>query len=146
MPTSDGSKKTPVLLLAEDDRDSAFLFERIFRQVCPRWDFVNVEDGSLAVTYIQEKGLPDFLVTDLNMPRMNGYDLISWVRARENPFRLPVVVTSSLFDPEVKQKCEALGADELVAKGASIANLRGVLKRFAEMAERELEQRGDDGA
>jgi chemotaxis family two-component system response regulator Rcp1 len=137
----------PLLLLAEDDRDSAFLFERIFKQVCPCWSFVCMPDGLAAVHYMEENGLPQVLVTDLNMPRMDGYGLISWVRSRREALRIPVVVTTSGLDEEIQQKCHDLGADEALVKGSRIEDLKNVLRRFTAFAEKEqsLRANGHDG-
>ncbi len=137
MPTKPSTLQ-PLLLLAEDDHNSAFLFEHTFKKVCPNWRFVCLPNGAEAVKFMEEKEKPHILVTDLNMPQMNGYEVLEWLRGRREKFPMIVVVTSGLFDAEIQKKCRQLGADELLPKGAANESIREMLRRFADLAEKQL--------
>lgn len=61
-------------------------------------------------------GLPDIVVTDIEMPRLDGYALTR--RIKEHPVlsRLPVILFSSLITDELRHKGKAVGADGQISK------------------------------
>lgn len=58
----------------------------------------------------------DLLITDLNMPRLDGYSLVEAVRADAPDEALPIVILSSLSDREAIDQGMALGADAYLTK------------------------------
>src|SRR5438552_16825551 len=93
-----------VILLAEDDDNDVVLIKRAFDKGCIRSPLMVVPDGEQAVAYLsgvgkywnrQEYPLPDLMLLDLKMPRMDGFDVLRWVRAQPNFSGLRVVVLTS---------------------------------------------------
>jgi CheY-like chemotaxis protein len=70
------------------------------------------------------------IVTDLNMPRMDGFELIRTVRAEGGAARVPIVVVSADTDPGTPALAAAAGADAFLAKPYSPALLRRTLERL----------------
>ena len=64
------------------------------------------------------------LVTDLNMPAMDGFELIERVRADSRTARLPIVVISGDSDPRTPARLYRLGADAYFGKPYSPARVR----------------------
>jgi CheY-like chemotaxis protein len=64
------------------------------------------------------------LVTDLHLPRMDGYELIERVRATGSLAGLPIVVVSGDTDPLVDARLRSLGADAYFPKPFSPAEVR----------------------
>ena len=131
--TEDTSMPDPapfVLLLAEDDEDLAFLFRRIFRAFEPHWRLEWTRDGAEAVDYCRKRGLPDVVVTDLNMPGMNGFEVISWMEAQPSPKSTTVVVYSSSDDERTRERCRQAGASEFISKAIDATRLRELLRRI----------------
>jgi CheY-like chemotaxis protein len=64
------------------------------------------------------------LVTDLNMPAMDGFELIERVRADSRTARLPIVVISGDSDPQTPARLYRLGADAYFGKPYSPAQVR----------------------
>ena len=64
------------------------------------------------------------LVTDLNMPAMDGFELIERVRADSRTARLPIVVISGDSDPRTPARLYRLGADAYFGKPYSPAQVR----------------------
>jgi len=62
------------------------------------------------------------VVTDLNMPRMDGFELIRQIRAEGS--RLPIIVTSADTDPRTPERTFAIGADAYFAKPYSPSLVR----------------------
>jgi two-component system, OmpR family, KDP operon response regulator KdpE len=82
-----------------------------------------------------ERHSPDLILTDLSMPRSDGFELISAVRAKG---RTPIIVLSVRGDDADKIRALDLGADDFVTKPFSVAELlarvRAQLRRIAPTA------------
>jgi CheY-like chemotaxis protein len=85
-----------VLLIAEDDEDIAALLLRMFRKT--RFTASRTADGIEALRVIRETP-PDVLLTDIGMPRMDGWALIREVRGDERSARVPIAVISGQLHP-----------------------------------------------
>ncbi|MFN8576882.1 MAG: Hpt domain-containing protein [Candidatus Sericytochromatia bacterium] len=64
-----------------------------------------------------EKYSPDLIITDVEMPKMNGYQFASWVKKESTYSNTPVIMISSLATPELKQKGYDSGIDAYIVKG-----------------------------
>lgn len=74
------------------------------------WDYLeSIKDGSL------EENI-DLIITDIEMPQMDGHRLTKLVKSDEALKRLPLIIFSSLISPEMELKGKELGADEQLSK------------------------------
>jgi CheY-like chemotaxis protein len=70
------------------------------------------------------------LLTDLQMPEMNGYDPAASIRREEGPdSRLPIIALTANALNEEADLCRAAGIDDLLTKPVMLTALEGVLKR-----------------
>jgi CheY-like chemotaxis protein len=116
------------ILLVEDDEDDAFLLQRLFQKygfsqlphICP--------DGLDAIEYLQGDGpyadrarfpFPRVLLTDLKMPRVNGFEFLRWLRENPKFSVIPTVVMSSSSDPGDVKYAYCLGANAFICKPGS---------------------------
>ena len=92
------------LLIAEDDEDIAVVLAR----VCKRagLDVLRAPDGQAALEMIVEKH-PDALLTDLGMPRMDGWELIRKVREHPEVGDIPVAILTGQLAPGDPRAAEA---------------------------------------
>jgi len=72
------------------------------------------------------------VITDLEMPAMTGFELISKLRADPKYSRLPIIVSSGSSDPDSPGRARQLGADAYFAKPYSLAALRRKLEELIE--------------
>ena len=72
------------------------------------------------------------IVTDLEMPRMNGYELIEILRRNPKWASTPIIVSSGTVDPEAPARAERLGANAYFAKPYSPIKLRKTLSALLE--------------
>jgi chemosensory pili system protein ChpA (sensor histidine kinase/response regulator) len=86
-------------------------------------------DGLEALTKLRE-GHFDILFTDLEMPRMHGYDLIRELRFLPAYKNLPIIVVSSRSGQKHQEQARTLGASEYLTKPFSAATLEGALLRW----------------
>jgi len=108
-----GNKKR--ILLVEDDA----LVARIYRQKLTNADFdVSVaEDGLIALKLLPELK-PDVVVLDLFIPKLNGLDVLKFLRQQVELKFIRVVVFSNTFLPRMWEQVAALGVDEMLLKSA----------------------------
>ncbi|MFF0375555.1 response regulator [Actinoplanes missouriensis] len=86
----------PVLLIAEDDEDIALVLTRVFKRA--GMTVLRAADGQAALELIVEHH-PDVVVTDLGMPRMDGWELIAAVRSRPEVADTPIAILSGHLRP-----------------------------------------------
>jgi PleD family two-component response regulator len=58
----------------------------------------------------------DLILTDIEMPEMNGFEFLTQLKTNEMYFDIPVIVISSLSDKNVKKRAKSLGAEDYVIK------------------------------
>ncbi len=133
-------------LLVEDNADDAFLFRhavnRAFDQP-PR--LRHVQDGAAAVVFLDGSAtLPTLIVSDLNMPRLNGLELLTWVRSHPAFGGLPFVMLTSSNSPQDREAALRLGVDDYLVKPSQIGDLvkqvRGIQHQNLLSAERHLRE------
>jgi two-component system chemotaxis sensor kinase CheA len=78
---------------------------------------LTADDGVDALAQMEIRA-PDLVVTDVQMPRMDGLTLVRRIRERASWRRLPIVVVSQYGRQEDLQKAAALGADRYIVKSA----------------------------
>jgi CheY-like chemotaxis protein len=120
------------ILIAEDNPDDVFLLQEAFRKAGVKHRLQEVCDGLETLAYLKGEGIyadrslhpfPDFLLLDLNMPRMNGFEVLEWLRQDEPCSRLVVhVVTASCRDADVEQAYR-LGANGYILKPGRLDEL-----------------------
>jgi len=80
-------------------------------------DFDTAIDGVDALEHINEEEEPyDFFIVDINMPRMDGFELISNIRNKFDYMDTPIMVLSTERSAEMKQKGKAAGATSWIVK------------------------------
>jgi len=107
----------PVILVVDDDPAIRESLERELR--ASSYATASASDGLTGV-HLFETHTPDLVLTDLSMPRSDGFELISAIRARS---RTPIIVLSVRGDDADKIRALDLGADDFVTKPFSVAEL-----------------------
>jgi two-component system chemotaxis sensor kinase CheA len=74
-------------------------------------------DGQEALAAIATGGMPDLIVSDILMPRMNGFELTERIKNDERTVDIPVILVSSLDSPADKARGIEVGADAYIVKG-----------------------------
>src|SRR5438132_4460545 len=96
-----------VILLAEDLEDDILLIRRAFERGNIDKPLQIVRDGEETIAYLKGEGkyanraeypLPDLLLLDLKMPRLDGFEVLRWIRQQPGLEGLRVVVLTSSED------------------------------------------------
>jgi chemosensory pili system protein ChpA (sensor histidine kinase/response regulator) len=119
-------KRTRVLF-ADDSISVRKMAEKTLRDLGV--EVTTAVDGLDALEKLQDGGF-DLLFTDLEMPRMHGYELIRELRFLPAFRALPIVVVTSRSSRKHEQQAMALGASEYVAKPFSAESIKVLLERW----------------
>lgn len=91
---------------------------------------IQAEDGEHGLEVMRE-GVPDVIVTDINMPRLDGYGFIEGVRADPQYRATPILVLSTESSPEKKMRAREAGASGWIVKPFSPEKLVEAIRRVA---------------
>lgn len=80
------------------------------------YDVETKEDGLQALSWLQEGNIPDLILTDLQMPNLDGFELISNVKSSGYFKDIPIIVLSSLDSSNDRIKCLKMGAHDYLVK------------------------------
>jgi CheY-like chemotaxis protein len=120
----------PDVLIVEDSESSAVTLEIAFLGI-PGVSVLIVSSAAEAWRILEGGvGAVGVMVTDLNMPRMDGYELIRRVRADQRLSGMPIIVVSADTDPATPERVVALGAEAFFAKPFSPALVRRKLEQL----------------
>ncbi len=121
-------KKQKHILVAEDSITSRMLLKNILESA--GYDVQTTVDGSDAWTSLKTKEF-DLLVSDIQMPRMTGFELTSKIRNDKLLSELPVVLVTSLESLEDREKGVDVGANAYIIKSSfDQSNLLEVVRRL----------------
>ena len=126
---ADAAPATLHVLLAEDEYVSRVLAEEMLTG--QGWRVTAVENGREALAAIEAGGV-DLLMTDVQMPEMDGYVLTAAIRAREKEKggrRLPIIAMTAHAMAGDREKCLAAGMDDYVSKPVQAEELMGAVAR-----------------
>ena len=133
------SEGLPPILAAEDEESDRMILELAFKRVKLRCPLVIVRDGQEVVDYLSGKGRfadrsahprPALIVLDLKMPRMNGFDVLTWLATKPEFKQIPVVVFSSSGDESDMKMARKLGASEYYVKPHRLDELIKIAHRM----------------
>ncbi|NUS38497.1 MAG: response regulator [Lysobacter sp.] len=113
------------ILLVEDNPDDVELTRIAFREAKVANNLVVVNDGAEALDYLFARGayagrnaddLPSIVLLDLNLPKVDGREVLQAIRASEKTRSLPVVVLTTSTEPFDVEASYALGVNSYIQK------------------------------
>ena len=102
----------PRVLLVEDHSDTRLMYAEYLR---PDYETSEAGDGFAALEAIQDMR-PDVIVTDLALPRMDGFELMARLRADERLRSIPVIALSGYSRAEVAARVAAVAPSAVIQK------------------------------
>lgn len=118
------SHQAVTILLVEDDAGHARLIEKNLHRAGVSNAIIHLDDGQKAVDFLFNEGryanganlVPLLILLDLNMPVLDGYQVLSRIKADERTKRIPVVMLTTTDNPQEIAKCYELGCNIYVTK------------------------------
>jgi two-component system, chemotaxis family, chemotaxis protein CheY len=87
------------------------------------------EDGIAALEWLSSNSKPDLMITDINMPRMDGFGLVEATRAKDSYRDMPILVLTTESSDEKKARARAAGATGWIVKPFDPVKLASAIRR-----------------
>jgi CheY-like chemotaxis protein len=134
-------KECPVILVAEDDEDYVILIKQVFMKAHIPNPIHVVWNGEEAISYLKGTGkysnrdeypLPDIFLLDLKMPRINGFEVLKWVRAQPSLSALRILVLTSSDEIRDVNEAYQLGANSFLVKPMDFEDFTNLSRLIAD--------------
>ncbi|MEM9400501.1 MAG: response regulator [Verrucomicrobiota bacterium] len=130
------NQKALDILLVDDNEDDVFFVKKAFKHA----RLVNVltvlSDGEQAIQYLKKEEpyadsvMPDLILLDINMPKVNGFEVLEYIKSQKHLLSLPVVMlTTSERDEDIIKSYES-GACSYIQKPVDFNKMVEVAERF----------------
>jgi len=115
---SEEVNKLKIFFLVDDDVDDQEFFREALNEIEPSIKLFTAFNGDQALQKLKEwEGpLPDFIILDLNLPRMNGKKCLAEIKKNIALCEIPVVIYSTTSEKKIIAETEALGAACFIVK------------------------------
>ena len=111
------------VLLVDDDREDRDIFLMALREAGDLFDCLTCGNGIECLKLLESGLQPHAILTDINMPMMNGFELVTNLKARPDYKQIPVFVLSTPSNPDTVKQFRQLGAEQFVTKPTSFREL-----------------------
>jgi len=114
------------ILLVEDNAADVTLLRHCFPKTRQQYHFTIAVNGEEASDYLFRRGtfsgrvVPHVIILDLNLPRKNGKEVLSEIKAIPDLLKVPVLIITGSNNPEDRRACLELGATRFLIKPSSL--------------------------
>src|SRR6266853_6264096 len=132
---------TKKVLVAEDEPMDVVLLKRAFATARTATTIQFVKDGHEAIDYLSGANryadrnvypLPDLMLLDIKMPRLNGFEVLEWLRKQPGLRRLPVTMFSTSDMERDIDRAYELGANSFLVKPQQPDSMSALVQRLVE--------------
>ncbi|WP_019988165.1 response regulator [Rudanella lutea] len=112
------------VVVVDDDSDDQFLIRNVFQQTNSAIKVVTLSDGDEVLPYLNaQDGLPELMLLDLNMARLNGLQTLSQLRQEKRFDALPIIIYTTSSNAQERAKALASGASDFITKPGDYTDL-----------------------
>ena len=127
-----------VILLAEDDEGHATLIQRNLQRAGLGNEIVRLKDGQEVLDYVGARGAyegrarpgPLLLLLDINMPRVDGVEVLRRLKEDPHTAKLPVIMLTTTDDPREVERCYRYGCSVYITKPVMYDDFVEAVKRL----------------
>lgn len=116
----------PTILAVDDSRTMRGMLQHVL--VNAGFDVETAEDGQYGLEKLDEC-IPDLIISDINMPRLDGFGFVEGVRARPELRGIPILILTTESDPAMKERARRAGAAGWIVKPFNEVNLIGAIRK-----------------
>ena len=126
------------ILLVEDDPGHAQLVTRNLQRSGFRNELVHVSDGQEALDFVNRAGnyserpfgKPLLILLDINMPRIDGIEVLRQLKSNPQSEKIPVVMLTTTDDPREIERCYQLGCSVYITKPVAYESFIDAIQRL----------------
>ncbi len=124
----------PHIFYSDDDEDDQELFRDALGEVDRAFGLVMADDGDELLQLLESPPpFPRLIILDLNMPRVNGYQVLEKIRSDESMKNYPVVIFSTSSSNEAVRRTREMGANLFIQKPRSYDGMKQAIRTCVSM-------------
>ena len=118
-----------VVFIVDDDTDDREFFCEALHEIDEEIQCVCAGNGKEAISMLNDMqtNLPEYILMDMNMPRLNGKQCLSLIKKNERLSHIPVILFSTTRPTEEAEEAKKLGATLFLTKPSSFTELKNYL-------------------
>lgn len=127
--------------MADDDLDDQDMIKAAFKRTNEAFEVIPVYNGLQLMDYLLRREsykeimvTPDLIILDLNMPVMDGFEVLHEVKQHTHLSNLPIFILSTSWQDRDKQKAIMLGARGFYTKPVSMTELKRIFEEVCNIA------------
>ncbi len=123
-------QQTITVLIIDDDEDDRFFMELAFKTASVSTQVRLAAGGQQALNLLKVvQPLPDVILLDLNMPGMNGFEVLAHLKQSITYQSIPVVILTTSNAETDQEQARQLGATEFITKPTTYDGLNAIAER-----------------
>jgi two-component system cell cycle response regulator DivK len=120
----------PVILYIEDNPDNRMLVYRILQ--AEGFDVYSVPDGQASLEFLEDK-IPDLILMDINLPRIDGYTMTARLKQRPDLVDVPIIALTANVMKGDREKTIEAGCDGYLQKPIDVDRLGDQIRSFLQV-------------
>lgn len=129
------SEKSYKIIVADDDADDQYLIKQAFRETLKSYNVQAVSNGMELLELLFETGKgrvekPDCIILDLNMPLVDGFQVLEKLRKEKSTSDIPVFILSTSRFERDRIKSEEMGANGFYSKPYQFDELKRIIRNI----------------
>src|SRR3989339_94817 len=116
------------LLIVDDMKTDRLLYTKLIKSLIPNYNILEAENGKIALEVIKQS-LPALVITDHNMPVMNGYDFVKQLSITPLKYKPPVIVLSGDVNKTIEAEYKEFGVEYVFSKPVNLSNFKNAIER-----------------
>ena len=117
------------VLIVDDSEATRALIRNVIEDIGDDLNTVEAASGFEALKLLPSEAF-DLIITDINMPDINGLELISFIKTNQRYSHIPLIIVTTEKSSEDKERGLALGADAYVTKPFTTEGLQKAITRI----------------
>lgn len=133
--------KYKIVVVENDEDEQAFIGESL--NAAEQFELLALaKNGNVLMEWLEQNptNLPDVILSDLNMPGKNGYDILTEIKNNTAYAHIPVIISSTSSTTSTIAKCMQLGATDFVVKPDTFVNYGPFLQNVYSILQQREEQ------
>ena len=121
------------ILLIDDLNSDVVLYKKLLNNIMPNYQVEVAYDGEQGFNAIQ-KIMPALIITDHNMPKMSGFDLVKKIIASDIKYKPPIIVLSGDLTDSISKEYEELGIEYTFKKPVGLTVFKNAIEKSLQKA------------
>ena len=119
------------LLIVDDNKENLVMLKAVLEN---DYHITLVPSGKLALEYLEKK-IPDLILLDVQMPEMDGLEVIDKIKAVDRLKNIPILFLTGVESVDIEVACLEKGGDDFIRKPYNSLVLKGRISRLLELYE-----------